>query len=100
MTDVQTNADAAASAAHQPMGFAEFVLTIAAVMALNPLAMDMMLPALPNIGAAFAVADGNHLQAVLALFLTGFGAGQLIMGPLADRFGRRPILIGGLTLYA
>ncbi|MGO4717442.1 multidrug effflux MFS transporter [Bradyrhizobium sp. 2TAF24] len=100
MTDVQTNADTTVSAAHGPMGFAEFVLAIAAVMALNPLAMDMMLPALPNIGAAFAIADGNRLQTVLALFLTGFGAGQLVMGPLADRFGRRPILIGGLTLYA
>jgi len=99
VTDVQTQADAKVSAAHGPMGFAEFVLAIAAVMALNPLAMDMMLPALPNIGATFAITDGNRLQAVLALFLTGFGAGQLVMGPLSDRFGRRPVLIGGLMLY-
>lgn len=81
------------------MGFPEFVVVIAAIMALNPLAMDMMLPALPNIGTSLHVAQGNHLQAVLALFLFGFGAGQLVMGPLSDRFGRRPVLLAGMTLY-
>jgi len=81
------------------MGFPEFVVVIAAIMALNPLAMDMMLPALPNIGFSLHIAQGNHLQAVLALFLFGFGAGQLVMGPLSDRFGRRPVLLGGMTVY-
>jgi DHA1 family bicyclomycin/chloramphenicol resistance-like MFS transporter len=82
------------------MGFAEFVIVIAAIMALNPLAMDMMLPALPNIGAAFDIPVANHLQLVLSIFLIGFGAGQFITGPLADRFGRRPVLLGGMTVYA
>ena len=81
------------------MGFPEFVVVIAAIMALNPLAMDMMLPALPNIGFSLHIAQGNHLQAVLALFLFGFGAGQLVMGPLSDRFGRRPVLLAGMTVY-
>ena len=63
------------------MGFPEFVIVIASIMALNPLAMDMMLPALPNIGSAFAIPNANHPQMVLSIFLIGFGAGQFVMGP-------------------
>jgi DHA1 family bicyclomycin/chloramphenicol resistance-like MFS transporter len=81
------------------MGFREFVVLIAAIMALNPLAMDMMLPALPLIGRAFHVTDANHLQTVLSSFLVGFGVGQFFIGPLSDRFGRRPVLIGGMIVY-
>src|SRR5258707_14195929 len=82
------------------MGFPEFVIVIGSIMALNPLAMDMMLPALPNIGAAFNIPNANHLQLVLSTFLIGFGAGQFVMGPLSDRFGRRPVLLGGMAVYA
>jgi DHA1 family bicyclomycin/chloramphenicol resistance-like MFS transporter len=82
------------------MGFPEFVVVIASIMALNPLAMDMMLPALPNIRSAFQLTDPNHPQLVLSTFLFGFGIGQFAMGPLSDRFGRRPILLGGMVLYA
>src|SRR5580692_213258 len=81
------------------MGFPEFVLMIASIMALNPLAMDMMLPALPNIASAFHITTANEPQAVLSTFLIGFGIGQFIMGPLSDRFGRRPVLIDGMALY-
>ncbi len=81
------------------MGFPEFVVVIASIMALNPLAMDMMLPALPDIRSAFGIADANLPQMVLSTFLIGFGAGQFLMGPLSDRFGRRPVLIGGMILY-
>ncbi|MDA9415951.1 major facilitator transporter [Bradyrhizobium sp. CCBAU 25360] len=98
MSDV--NADDWVSAGHRPMGFPEFVIVIASIMALNPLAMDMMLPALPNIGAAFNIPVANHLQLVLSTFLIGFGAGQFVMGPLSDRFGRRPVLLGGMAVYA
>jgi DHA1 family bicyclomycin/chloramphenicol resistance-like MFS transporter len=95
----EINADAWVSSGHRPMGFPEFVVAIAAVMALNPLAMDMMLPALPNIRASFQIAVANQAQLVLSIFLIGFGVGQFVMGPLSDRFGRRPVLIGGMILY-
>jgi MFS transporter, DHA1 family, multidrug resistance protein len=85
---------------HLPMTFGEFVVVIAAIMALNPLAMDMMLPALPNIGAAFYIDVANRLQEVLSAFLIGFGVGQFVIGPLSDSFGRRPVLLGGMVLYA
>src|SRR5882762_2902745 len=81
------------------MGFPEFVIVIASIMALNPLAMDMMLPALPNISSTFDIAVANRPQMVLSIFLVGFGVGQFVMGPLSDRFGRRPVLLGGMTVY-
>jgi MFS transporter, DHA1 family, multidrug resistance protein len=81
------------------MGFPEFVVIIASIMALNPLAMDMMLPALPDIRSAFHIGDANRPQMVLSIFLVGFGVGQFVMGPLSDRFGRRPVLLGGMTVY-
>jgi MFS transporter, DHA1 family, multidrug resistance protein len=97
VTDI--NANAWVSATHRPMGFAEFVVLIASIMALNPLAMDMMLPALPNIASAFHILAANRPQEVLSTFLIGFGVGQFVMGPLSDRFGRRPVMLGGMTLY-
>ena len=93
------NGDAWVSSTHRPMGFPEFVIVIASIMALNPLAMDMMLPALPNIGSTFQIVPVNRPQEVLSTFLIGFGVGQFVMGPLSDRFGRRPVLLGGMTVY-
>jgi MFS transporter, DHA1 family, multidrug resistance protein len=97
VTDI--NADVWVSSSHRPMGFPEFVIVIASIMALNPLAMDMMLPALPNIGSAFHIDVANRPQMVLSTFLLGFGVGQFVMGPLSDRFGRRSVLLGGMTVY-
>src|SRR6266852_5875185 len=83
VTDI--NADAWVSSNHRPMGFAEFVIVIASIMALNPLAMDMMLPALPTIASAFHIDVANRPQAVLSTFLIGFGG--------------RPVLLGGMAVY-
>jgi MFS transporter, DHA1 family, multidrug resistance protein len=97
VTDI--NADAGVSSNHRPMGFPEFVIVIASIMALNPLATDMMLPALPKIASTFHIVIANRPQAVLSTFLIGFGVGQFVMGPLSDRFGRRPVLVDGMALY-
>jgi DHA1 family bicyclomycin/chloramphenicol resistance-like MFS transporter len=82
-----------------PLSYAEFVALTAATMSLHALAIDSMLPALPVIGREFAVADQNRLQWIVTAFVMGAGAGQLIYGPLSDRFGRRPVLLVGLVLY-
>lgn len=80
------------------MGFKEFVAFIACLMALNALAIDIMLPALPNIGASLG-ADVHERQTVLTIYMFGFGIAQLFFGPLADAFGRKKVLIPGLVLY-
>ncbi|WP_179510342.1 multidrug effflux MFS transporter [Sphingomonas melonis] len=74
----------------------EFVAFIAAVMAVNALGVDLMLPALADIGRDLLVSQANHRQWVVTVYMVGFGAGQLVYGPLADRVGRRPVLIATL----
>ncbi len=80
-------------------GFPEFVCMIALMMALNALAIDSMLPALPNIGAALNVVSDNSRQWVITAYLLGFGAMQIVYGPLADRYGRKPVLMIGVGVY-
>src|SRR4029079_192639 len=67
--------------------------------ALNALAVDIMLPALQQIGFALNVVQANSSQAVLSSYLLGFGIGQLLVGSISDRFGRRPVLLAGLAVY-
>ncbi len=88
-----------AAPARKGPGFPEFVALIAMMMALNALAIDAMLPALPAIGEALDVANENSRQWIITAYLLGFGVAQLIYGPLADRYGRKPILMIGLSLY-
>jgi MFS transporter, DHA1 family, multidrug resistance protein len=80
-------------------GIREFVALMAALMAANALAIDSMLPALPAIGEALGVGEENRRQLVITAYLLGFGVAQLGYGPLADRFGRKGLLISGLVLY-
>lgn len=84
--------------AHHP-GFREFVVLMAGLMALNALAIDAMVPALPAIGEALGAASDNQRQLVIAIYMLGFGTTQLVYGPLADRYGRRPVLVVSLVLY-
>lgn len=71
---------------------------ITGCMMLQPLSTDLYLPSLPHLATAFAV-DAAAIQQTLTFFVAGFGGAQLISGPLSDRFGRRPVLLGGLSLY-
>ena len=81
-------------------GFTEFVAMVASLMAMTALAIDAMLPALPAIGQDLDVIEDNNRQLVIGVMLLGFGIAQIAHGPLSDRFGRRPLLVGGLGLFA
>src|SRR5690606_23527171 len=72
---------------------------IAGLMALNALAIDVMLPALPYMGEALNVATENDRHYVLTAYMLGFGIAQLAFGPLSDRYGRRAPLLVGLAVY-
>ncbi|WP_235303149.1 multidrug effflux MFS transporter [Sphingopyxis sp. MWB1] len=75
------------------------VLMMAMVMALNALAIDAMLPALPAIGEGLGVTAANDRQYVISTYLVGLGIGSLFYGPLADRFGRKGVLVPALFAY-
>lgn len=77
----------------------EFIAIAAALMSLNALAVDIMLPGLQEIGASLGEPDENNRQFVITAYLAGFGLGQIFFGPISDRFGRRPPLLAGLLVY-
>ncbi|WP_337267124.1 multidrug effflux MFS transporter [Oryzifoliimicrobium ureilyticus] len=81
------------------MGKREFVALAAFLMAINSLAIDIMLPALQQIGQALGVESENHRQFVVSSYLFGFGLAQLFYGPISDRFGRRIPLLVGMLIY-
>jgi len=98
--DAQMAPHVAAAGPHAGIGFREFVAMVAAMMAMNALAIDTMLPALPQIGGSLGVTDENQRQWIITAYLLGFGGANILYGPISDRFGRRPILLGGMAFYA
>ncbi|AUT25859.1 multidrug efflux MFS transporter Bcr [Escherichia marmotae] len=74
-----------------------FILGLLAM--LMPLSIDMYLPALPVISAQFGVPAGST-QMTLSTYILGFALGQLIYGPMADSFGRKPVVLGGTLVFA
>jgi DHA1 family bicyclomycin/chloramphenicol resistance-like MFS transporter len=82
-----------------PISFVEFVCLTAGLMAITALAIDIMLPALPEIGSAFGVSNENDRQLIVVLYMAGFAAGQIFFGPLSDHYGRKPVLMLGLAVF-
>jgi DHA1 family bicyclomycin/chloramphenicol resistance-like MFS transporter len=68
-------------------------------MATQAIAVDTMLPALPTIAAALGLTNENHSQWIVTAYLAGVGCGQLFWGLFSDRYGRRPVLLIGLSVY-
>jgi DHA1 family bicyclomycin/chloramphenicol resistance-like MFS transporter len=88
-----------ASPSARTLSIPELVAMVAALSALNALAIDIMLPALPQIAEAFHLANDNDRQLVVVCYVAFFGVAQLVYGPLADAFGRRSVLIYALGIY-
>ncbi len=86
-------------ASERRIGEREFVVLMAAIMALQAACIDGMLPALGQIASDLGSRDPNHRQLVIGVYLLGSGIGCLIPGALADRFGRRPVLFAALAAY-
>ncbi|MFJ2388929.1 multidrug effflux MFS transporter [Pseudomonas koreensis] len=74
------------------------ILILGALSAFGPLAIDFYLPAFPSIALAFGT-DEKHVQLTLAAYFAGLSIGQLLYGPVADRFGRRLPLLVGVGLF-
>ncbi|GIU51079.1 MULTISPECIES: multidrug effflux MFS transporter [Shewanella] len=72
--------------------------TLMFMVLLSPLAIDIYLPSMPTMALEYGV-SGSQVQSTLVLFLFAMGLGQILIGPLADRFGRRPIALFGIVLY-
>ncbi|MGC1411730.1 MAG: MFS transporter, partial [Acetobacteraceae bacterium] len=69
-----------------------------AITACGTLGMHLIIPALPDTARALGVSPGT-IQLTITLYLIGLAIGQLLYGPISDRFGRRPVLLGGLALF-
>lgn len=78
----------------------ELVILVASLMSLNALAIDIMLPALSNISEFYSLQRDNDQQLVIFAYIAGFGAPQLIFGPISDRYGRKGLLSLCLVGYA
>src|SRR5215471_9091696 len=82
-----------------PLPFREFIGLMALLMSMSAMSIDILLPALPEISATLGVPDTRDLPLVVTVFMFGMAIGQLVWGPLADRFGRRRPLLLGLALF-
>lgn len=78
--------------------FPTWLLVCSALIAIGPLSIDMYLPAFPTMGKTLGATSGQ-IELTLGAFLIGLALGQAFYGPISDRFGRKPPLYFGLTLY-
>ena len=84
----------------RPLPLPEFVVMLAFMVSIVAMATDIMLPALSMIGEDLRVGDPNDVQLVVSTLFFGFSIGQLVVGPLSDTYGRRPVIFVGYVVFA
>jgi len=77
----------------------EFIALMAALMSIVALAIDALLPALSEIGAAIKSYNATDNQLLITMIFLGLGIGQLFFGPLSDCYGRKPIVYLGFLVF-
>lgn len=77
----------------------ELIVLLGLMTSLGALTIDLQLPAMPEIAAAFGLAPGNEQQWMITSYMFGFAAAQLFYGPVSDSIGRKPVLLFGLAVY-
>ena len=75
------------------------IILLTCLTGITPLSIDMPLAGLPSLAVAFGEPESSA-QLVIGVFLAGFAISQLVLGPISDRYGRRPVLLAGLAIYA
>src|SRR6202047_3362454 len=73
------------------------LLLLVAMTGVAPISLYLLVPALPVLASTFG-RDISIAQMTVSLYMVGIACSQIIMGPLSDRFGRRPVLLAGLGL--
>lgn len=84
--------------AHLRPSTAQVVVVLSLLLGLQPVTTDLYLPSLPSLARELR-APMASAQLTLSALILSFGLGQLLVGPMSDRFGRRPLLLGGLSVY-
>ncbi|WP_350304754.1 Bcr/CflA family multidrug efflux MFS transporter [Photorhabdus viridis] len=83
----------------QRSSYLGLILILGLLSMLMPLAIDMYLPSLPTVAEDFGV-DSGRVQMTLSSYILGFALGQMIYGPMADSLGRKPVILGGVIVFA
>lgn len=84
--------------AAEPISRRGLILVLASISSLGPFAVDMYLPALPEMAGSLGATDAS-MQLTITAFLAGIAIGALLLAPLSDAIGRRPVLIGSIVLF-
>ncbi|CDG88454.1 Bcr/CflA family multidrug efflux MFS transporter [Xenorhabdus bovienii] len=83
----------------QRLSYLGLVLILGLLSMLMPLAIDMYLPSMPTIATNFGV-DAGRVQMTLSSYILGFAIGQMVYGPMSDSLGRKPVIVGGVIVFA